>query len=96
MVRTHSPLWIAPEVLRGERFGEPCDVYSFAIVMWEILNWREPYPGVHSQRVMQNVAQGTLRPEKTDAVPSHIWKLLGAMWNQVRMKQKVIQYLYFL
>lgn len=32
-----SLLWQAPELLSGGRFASPCDVYSFAIVLWEIL-----------------------------------------------------------
>ena len=32
-----TPCWVAPEVFRNERYGWPVDVYSFAIVVWEIL-----------------------------------------------------------
>lgn len=30
--------WMAPEVMNGPEFTSKCDVYSFAIVMWEILS----------------------------------------------------------
>jgi len=30
-------LYIAPEIHRGEHFDEGSDVYSFAIVMWEMV-----------------------------------------------------------
>lgn len=46
-----SPLWIAPEVLKGERFGEGCDIYSFAIILWEMAAWCEPYEGLNSVEV---------------------------------------------
>ena len=35
--RVGTPLWMAPEVLAGERtYGKSADVYSFGIVMWEV------------------------------------------------------------
>jgi serine/threonine protein kinase len=27
--------WMAPEVILGQSYGEPADVYSFGIIMWE-------------------------------------------------------------
>jgi serine/threonine protein kinase len=33
-----TPAWMAPEVLRGEHFDEKADVYSFSIILWEILH----------------------------------------------------------
>lgn len=38
-----SPLWMAPEVVRGEAYNSSCDVYSFGIVMWEVLTEGNPY-----------------------------------------------------
>ena len=32
-----SLLWMAPEILNGERFMRASDVYSFAIELWEIM-----------------------------------------------------------
>jgi hypothetical protein len=35
--------WIAPEVLRGEAFTQAADVYSLALVLWEIITNKVPY-----------------------------------------------------
>ena len=32
-----TPCWVAPEIFRGENYGWQVDVYSFAVVVWEIL-----------------------------------------------------------
>ena len=32
-----TPYWMSPEVIRGERYGTAADVYSFAIILWQIL-----------------------------------------------------------
>lgn len=33
----HSPGWQAPEVLSGERYGRAADVFSFGVVLWEVM-----------------------------------------------------------
>eukprot|EP00761_Pharyngomonas_kirbyi_P010323 gb/GECH01010343.1/.p1 GENE.gb/GECH01010343.1/~~gb/GECH01010343.1/.p1 ORF type:complete len:919 (+),score=111.87 gb/GECH01010343.1/:1-2757(+) len=32
-----TPFYIAPEVFKGEQIGNSSDVYSFAIIMWEVM-----------------------------------------------------------
>ena len=38
-----TPLWMAPEVVTGNRYGPECDVFSFAIIMNEVLTEKKPY-----------------------------------------------------
>ena len=38
--------YTAPEVLKGEHYGTPADVFSFAIVMSELLTLRAPYSDI--------------------------------------------------
>ena len=44
-VQNNNPRWLAPEVLRGggATAGRPSDVFSFGIVMWELLTWEIPW-----------------------------------------------------
>ncbi|CAG8454729.1 10451_t:CDS:1, partial [Racocetra fulgida] len=37
--------YLAPEVLKGEQFTQAADIYSFGIIMIEILTGRRPYDG---------------------------------------------------
>jgi serine/threonine protein kinase len=37
-------LWMAPEVIRGEEYTIKSDVFSFGIIIWEIISREEPYP----------------------------------------------------
>ena len=41
--------WMAPELLNGSSslVSEKVDVFSFAIVMWELLTGQEPYADLH-------------------------------------------------
>lgn len=38
-----SPRYMAPEVALGKPYNEKCDVYSFAILLWEMITLREPF-----------------------------------------------------
>lgn len=40
---TGSYRWMAPEVVRHESYNTACDVYSFAILAWEMLTYRIPF-----------------------------------------------------
>ncbi|KAK6248434.1 hypothetical protein QUC31_019999, partial [Theobroma cacao] len=39
------------------------DVYSFGIVMWELLTGEEPYADLHSEEVLAGIIKVTLRPK---------------------------------
>lgn len=32
-----TPHWMAPEILRGEKYTSAADVYSFGAILWEML-----------------------------------------------------------
>lgn len=76
-----SPLWAAPEMLRGEMSGCPSDVYSFAIVVWELLVWGEPYPGMSPNAVMRQVAIKGMRPKLPGDCPNTVRELLLKCWE---------------
>ena len=49
--KTTNPRWTAPEVIREGAIGTSGDVYSFAIIMWEMLTWQQPYEEMMSVQV---------------------------------------------
>ncbi|KAJ6419650.1 hypothetical protein OIU84_029715 [Salix udensis] len=61
--------WMAPELLNGSsnKVSEKVDVFSFAIVLWEILTGDEPYANMHYGAIIGGIVSNTLRP----TIPSH-------------------------
>lgn len=48
--------WTAPEILkRPEKVCERCDVYSFAICLWELWTGQEPYQNVNYHALMHQL-----------------------------------------
>ena len=62
-------MWAAPEILRGEKFNEKCDVFSFHVIFMEMITWDEPYPGLGSNEIMRRVALDAFRMEVPYYVP---------------------------
>ncbi|KAM1004260.1 uncharacterized protein LOC126585655 [Malus sylvestris] len=69
--------WMAPELLNGSssKVSEKVDVFSFGIVLWEILTGEEPYANMHYGAIIGGIVNNTLRPH----VPPYCdpeWELL--------------------
>jgi serine/threonine-protein kinase TNNI3K len=41
--------WAAPEVIAGEPYTQAADIYSFALVLWEILSGKQPFSHIKKQ-----------------------------------------------
>jgi serine/threonine protein kinase len=39
----NSPGWQSPEMLAGQPYGKAADVFSFGVVLWEVLTLKEPW-----------------------------------------------------
>jgi serine/threonine protein kinase len=65
-----TPSCVAPEVMSGQNgvgggYTKAADVYSFAIVLWQIFARKLPYENIHYTQIMFGVANGILRPDMT-------------------------------
>lgn len=64
-----TPAYMSPEVISERPYTQKSDVYSFAILMFEIINGTEPYPDLKTQYlIFSGVVDGNLRPQFSSAV----------------------------
>lgn len=76
-----TPLWMAPEVLQGKPLDEKCDVYSFAIVLWEIYTREEPFPEFTSYREFKRAIIENIRPPIPPRCPPSLAQLMRSCWE---------------
>ncbi|HVH21215.1 MAG TPA: serine/threonine-protein kinase, partial [Pseudonocardia sp.] len=71
-----TPAFLAPEQVRGERFGPPIDVYALGLVLLEALTGSQEYPG---GAVESAVARLHRAPQIPPTLPAPLRFLLRAM-----------------
>ncbi|KAL7471514.1 hypothetical protein ACHAXS_011816 [Conticribra weissflogii] len=61
--------WMAPEVLCSEEYAEPADVFSYGIILWEMLTRECPYEGMSPIQCALSVLNENRRPEIPEWCP---------------------------
>ncbi|KAF7806618.1 Serine/threonine-protein kinase CTR1 [Senna tora] len=74
--------WMAPELLSGKSnmVSEKIDVYSFGIVMWELLTGDEPYADMHCASIIGGIVNNTLRPQSPSWCDPEWKSLMESCW----------------
>ncbi|XP_071685640.1 uncharacterized protein [Rutidosis leptorrhynchoides] len=75
-----TPQWMAPEVLRNEQADEKCDVYSYGVVLWEIITGKIPWDDLNAMQVIAAVGFMNKRLEIPKDVDSMWVSLIESCW----------------
>jgi serine/threonine protein kinase len=73
--------WMAPEVMRGESYDEKADVYSFGIVLWELLTGCVPFDGMSDYQMATKVNQDGYRLPLPATCPQKLGTLIRNCWD---------------
>lgn len=50
-----SPLYMAPEIIKKQKYNEKVDIWSSGIIMYMLLTGRNPFPGKSKEEVKQMI-----------------------------------------
>ncbi|XP_007576563.2 ephrin type-A receptor 10 [Poecilia formosa] len=80
-------LWTAPEAIQYRRFSSASDVWSFGIVMWEVMSYGErPYWDMGTQDVIKAIEDGFRLPAPVNC-PPHLHQLMLDCWQKERAER---------
>uniref|UniRef100_A0A3P9K652 Mitogen-activated protein kinase kinase kinase 7 n=1 Tax=Oryzias latipes TaxID=8090 RepID=A0A3P9K652_ORYLA len=78
-----SAAWMAPEVFEGSNYSEKCDVFSWSIILWEVMTRKKPFDEIGGSAfcIMWAVHRGT-RPPLIRDLPEPIETLMTRCWDK--------------
>lgn len=82
--------WKAPELLKFGKPSKAADIYSLAIVFWELATGCIPYEELDDETISQGVKTGE-RLEIPDDVPASFASIISSAWSQDPSKRPTAQ-----
>ncbi|KAM9480896.1 mitogen-activated protein kinase kinase kinase 10 isoform 2-T2 [Clarias gariepinus] len=73
--------WMAPEVIKVSLFSKSSDVWSFGVLLWELLTGEVPYREIDALAVAYGVAMNKLTLPIPSTCPEAFAQLLGECWS---------------
>ncbi|GCC33990.1 hypothetical protein chiPu_0012463 [Chiloscyllium punctatum] len=73
--------WMAPEVIKLSLFSKSSDVWSFGVLLWELLTGEAPYREIDGLAVAYGVAVNKLTLPIPSTCPEPFGKLMEDCWN---------------
>ncbi|VDD84258.1 unnamed protein product [Mesocestoides corti] len=85
--------WTAPEAALSGRFTVKSDVWSFGIVVYEIITHGQvPYPSMNNTETLNQVSSGYRMP-KPNACPDGIYEVMLQTWDALPEHRPTFEYL---
>ncbi|RUS73427.1 hypothetical protein EGW08_018815 [Elysia chlorotica] len=89
--------WTAPEAANMHIFSIKSDVWSFGVLMYEIITLgRTPYPGMSGQEVIRMIEKGGRmdKPRGPPEVPNEYYDMMLKCWNQKPEDRPTFDFIY--
>ncbi|KAK6187913.1 hypothetical protein SNE40_005834 [Patella caerulea] len=73
--------WMAPESLYAQIYTAKSDIWSFGVVLWEIVTLgANPYPGIPPERLF-NLLKTGYRMDRPDDCPDELYAIMQKCWK---------------
>ena len=82
--RVGTCLWMAPEVIKTQKYTTKSDVYSYGIIMWEVCTREMPYDYFSREKILYRVSERKERPNLKrlpNDTPKEFEELMQKCWD---------------
>ena len=76
-INMQTSFWAAPECLSGDPVTKEADVYSFGVIIYEVLSRSEPYKGEEWSGIVKEICSGRKRLPIPDGCSSEVAVLMN-------------------
>lgn len=84
---TGTLAYMAPEVALRKAYSEKVDIYSFGMILWQLLSSDIPFRGMTKDEHLNNVVKGGQRPRISDDLPLMLIRLIERCWHADPVKR---------
>ncbi|XP_063876752.1 mitogen-activated protein kinase kinase kinase 13-B-like isoform X5 [Scylla paramamosain] len=85
--------WMAPEVIRNEPCNEKVDIWSFGVVLWELLTCEIPYRDVDNSAIIYGVGSSSLHLPIPSTCPDGFRLIVQMCWNSKPRNRPSFKYI---
>ncbi len=88
--------WMAPEVIKHQKYSTPADIYSYGILLWEVVVRKLPFDYMAPIQAAFAVAKHKMRPRLPHTTPIKLRDLISECWcddPQFRVTFKLVCHL---
>ena len=85
--RIGTPHWMAPEIMRSEKYDEFSDIYSYGMILWEMVVGEVPYNGLSVPQIIGSVGYDNLQVPLPKQGNGLILKIMERSLDRERKKR---------
>jgi serine/threonine protein kinase len=85
--RTGSIPYMSPEIVEMEPYDNRCDVYSYGILLWELLSLKRAFPGYTRKEFVLRVVRNNERPSIKRSWPPLTRVAIAESWDRLPQKR---------
>ncbi|KAJ3449531.1 serine/threonine-protein kinase edr1 [Anaeramoeba flamelloides] len=89
-----SPVFLSPETLKNENITKKSDVYSFSIILWEIITRELPFQNLTPMQTALTIVNNQTRPTIPQSCPKSLEILMKQCWDEEPKNRPEFEHLY--
>jgi len=73
-------IYMAPEVISGKKYSRKVDVYSWAVIMWEMITRQQPFKEAETHFAVERAVLNGERPPMPPHLPKTVSEIITTCW----------------